>query len=414
MNFYPSSTEPKLSTGQRLELKISRVAHGGEGIAIFDGRVIFVQSSYPGDTVLAEVTKVKRNFARALLIDVLEPAPARVEQRCPAAALGAGCCDFGDLEPKSAVGLKTTILRDQLTRLGGLENLPDIQQLALNPYQGWRTRMRLGVDDQGRAGMRALRSNDVISAAPCAQAVPGLLDSVVGEEARRFTPHAEVIVVMDDDHNRHIVEISKAPRGRRSETITKVIEGSDHAIQKVAGYTFKIPATAFWQAHVAALETYSQQITSWLKNYGPKSHELLAWDLYGGVGALVPAIREGSNPQATIYSVETSPGSARAGRKAFDRGITFITNSVEAALGELPNPDIVVLDPPRTGAASGVIEGIAAAQPDIVIHIGCDPATFARDVRRFVDQGYIFSECVMIDAFPGTHHLESMGLFLRS
>lgn len=80
---------------------------------------------------------------------------------------------------------------------------------------------------------------------------------------------------------------------------------------------------------------------------------------------------------------------------------------------QLPSPNVVVLDPPRTGAGSDVLKSIAEANPQLVIHIGCDPATFARDVADWKLNGYEMDQLAVFNAFPGTHHFETIGVFVR-
>ena len=107
-----------LTHGDHITTTITRPAHGGVGIGDLDGRVVFVRGTYPGDVVEARITQVKKNYAKATLVDIVTPSPLRVPNRCPAAAHGAGCCDFADLKPEAELELKTTILTGQLTKLG--------------------------------------------------------------------------------------------------------------------------------------------------------------------------------------------------------------------------------------------------------------------------------------------------------
>lgn len=411
-----------LHKSDRLTLKIERIAHGGEGIALHQGKVVFVKGAFPGDEVQVDILESKKSFARAVVHEVVHASPMRVAQRCPAAAAGAGCCDFGELDPAAEISLKKDILIDQLRRLGKVENTPPIQVVDLQPNARWRTRVRLGVDSTGRAGFRRAQSNEVISGEVCVQAVEGLLDGVVGPQAPAFTPGAEVVAVRDDEGNRHVVEVRRAPRGRRNEKVTNVIEGSGLATQEVGGVKFQLPAVAFWQAHLAAPEAYSEVIRRWLSlaPITPRSGvKVIGWDLYGGVGAFVPAIMEGIGVPAVVHSVEASHQAANAGRAAFKEvlsdddahAVVFHPTSVERALDQLPEPDVVVLDPPRIGAGATVVEAVAAAAPAKVIHIGCDPATFARDTATWTRSGYRLVEVVLFNAFPGTHHMEAVGLF---
>lgn len=395
----------ELDKGTTRELHVTRMAHGGEGIAEIDGRVVFVRGAYPGDTVSATITKVKKNFARAETDTVVQAGPFRVEQACPAAAAGAGCCDFGDLDPTRELDLKAGILTGQLTRLGRVTDLPPIEPIDLLPSRGWRTRVRLGVDEQGRAGFRARGSNDIVAVA-CTQVVDGLLDSLIGD--RRFTPGAEVVAVLDSEGQRHVVETRRAPRGRRVEKVTDVLEGSGTVTERADGHTFRFPATAFWQAHTNAPDAYTGVIRRWLADLPDSdADQQHGWDLYGGVGLFIPAIADSLGGTPVVHSVDYSPAAAELTQEDLEPyRVERHNRRVEAAVATLPTPRVVVLDPPRTGAGDEVVAAVAAKAPETVIHIGCDPATFSRDVAAWGEAGYRLTRLAVVNAFPGTHHFE--------
>jgi tRNA/tmRNA/rRNA uracil-C5-methylase (TrmA/RlmC/RlmD family) len=402
----------ELERDQTRELTITRMAHGGEGIGELDGRVVFVRGAYPGDVVEATVTQVKKRFARAELDRVTTPGPLRVEQSCPAAAAGAGCCDFGDLDPAQETELKAGILLGQLSRLGRVEDAPAPELIDLQPVRGWRTRVRLGVDKQGRAGFRAHASRDLIHI-PCTQVVPELLEGLVGPGARTFTPGAEVVAVLDSTGARHVVETRRASRGRRVEKVTDVLEGSGTVTEQADGHTFRFPATAFWQAHVQAPDAYTGLIRRWLADLVPAENQT-GWDLYGGVGLFVPALADSLGEGATIHSVDYSPAAAELTQDSLAPYRVEMHNArVEKSLATLPAPRVVVLDPPRTGAGDEVVAGVAAKQPERIIHVGCDPATFSRDVAAWGENGYRVERLAVVNAFPGTHHFEVIGELAR-
>lgn len=379
------STESQIFT-------VTRMAHGGEGIATAeDGRVVFVAGAYPGDQVRAELTKVKKRFARARTLEVLETGRYRGEQTCPAAAHGAGCCDFGDVVPELEAELKAEVLTGQLSRLRGIE-IPELSVRALKPHRGWRTRVRLGTDAKGRVGMRRRGSREVITEQRCTQPVPELLDGLAPA-----TGGAEVVAVWDSEGQRHVVETRSAARGRRTEKIIRVLEGPGEVTERVGEHTFVFPPTAFWQAHAAAPEAYSGLVTEWLSDVEAD----VAWDLYGGVGLFVPAIAQATGEETRIISVDYSEAA-----DIEQPGVERVNARVEEAVAKLPDPEVVVLDPPRTGAGNDVITRVAHTAPQRVIHIGCDPATFARDIRSWWESGYRIQRLELIDAFPGTHHFE--------
>ena len=402
-------TEPTISPGDILEVRIDRMAHGGEGIGQApDGRVVFVPRAFPGDVVKAKAGRVKKSFIKADLDSVVTPGALRVPSSCPAAEQGAGCCDFAELDSAAETGIKAEILAEQLRRTGVKTSAGlDIEQHTLEPVSGWRTRVRWGVDKQGRAGTRERRSNELVTAAACTQLAPGLADGLVGEGARRFTPGAEVIAVVDGAGNRHVVETRKAPRGRRVETIREVVEGSGQVQEHVGSRTFSFPATAFWQAHSQAPAAYTQLVTEWL---GQREYqERTAWDLYGGVGLFVPALA--AAVQGKVISVDYSPAATAAEQPCLaDCDVELKSAKVEQVAAQLPKPGAVVLDPPRTGAGKDVIRSVAAAAPQAVVHVGCDPATFARDLHYWDEHGYGIEKMALINAFPGTHHFETIAL----
>ncbi|QPK80340.1 class I SAM-dependent RNA methyltransferase [Corynebacterium lizhenjunii] len=414
--------------GDVLELAVESMAHGGEAIAhAADGRVVFVRGALPDDRVLAQITRVKKAFLRAQVIELVQASPLRVESACPAAAAGAGCCDFAVLDPGAELDIKADILTDQLRRLGGMKKLPQPELIELAPHRGWRTRVRLGVDAQGRAGLRRQGSHELVTDVECTQLYPGLVSGLMGPDARRFTPGAEVIAVMDATRTRHVVESRRAPRGRRVEYITEVIEGSGTVVEHCGEQSFEFPATGFWQAHVKAPEVYSQLIETWLATVLCESAYAArgtAWDLYGGVGVFAPAlarafqtasagrVSQGTDVEHTICSVDYSPSANTSTLLVGDLNVEFYNATVEAALPQLPAPDVVVLDPPRAGAGQEVVEGIAQAKPHAVVHVGCDPATFARDLASWSGCGYEIHKWAVVNAFPGTHHMEALALLV--
>ncbi|WP_350354551.1 class I SAM-dependent RNA methyltransferase [Corynebacterium aquatimens] len=355
------------------------------------------------------MTKEKKRWARADLVEVLEPSPIRVPTACPAAAAGAGCCDYSHVAPDAQLDLKLDVLRGQLSALAGRSGALEafdpasIDARALEPHVGWRTRVRLGVDQAGLAGVRRARSTDAIASEACTQPVPGLTDGLIGQQ--RFTPGSEVVAVRDADGTRHVVETARVQRGRRVEEIHTVIEGTGQVTERIGDAEFSFPATAFWQAHQEAPEAYAHLIQEWGADSYSRGD---AWDLYGGVGAFVPAIHAATGG-ATVHTVDYSPAATSNPQPGL-RGLPVEVHRgrVEGSVDTLPAPSLVVLDPPRSGAGEQVVQAVAAAGPERVIHIGCDPATLARDLAAWASAGYVPGRMMLVDAFGATHHFETI------
>jgi len=420
MDDRPTTHSPALSVGDTLTLTPTTMAHGGEAIAHApDGRVVFVAGAIPGDTASVALTKVKKNWARGEAQAIDTPSPDRVDPACPAAEAGAGCCDYSHITPTAQERLKREILVGQLDKfarpsgvLTGFDLAIDLEQDTLAPLTGWRTRVRLGVGPDGRAGMRRARSHDVIAGVRCTQVNQEALDGIVGADARRFTPGAELVVVIDSRGTRHVVETQRAQRGKRIERIETRIEGDPVVTEAVPApqssgieeSVFRFPPTAFWQAHTTAPATYCRYIADWAADTYARP---VGWDLYGGVGLFVPSISDALGSGAHVVSVDYSAAATREPQPALaDVDVEVRNSKVESSIDGLPDPGLVVLDPPRTGAGADVVEAVAARAPQRVIHIGCDPATFSRDLAAWGGCGYAVERMALIDAFPNTHHFE--------
>ncbi|MET9327874.1 TRAM domain-containing protein [Tsukamurella sp. NPDC003166] len=384
-----------------LELTCGAPGHGGFVIARHEGRAVFVRGALPGETVRARVTEVKKSYARATAEEVLIVSPHRVGEACAAAAAGAGCCDLTFAAPAYQRELKADVLHDLLARFGGFEPgafEPTVEPLSGAPVTGWRHRARLVADGAGALGQHAFRS-DAVVVAPCAQ-LPAALTDLAGDV--RPVPGTEVALVLDDAGAAHAAV--PARRGRPATALS----GDALAEYRVGTRSWKIPVGGFWQAHRDAATRYAALVGGYAAQYGGDGGH--AWDLYGGAGVLAGAlIDEGMS----VDVVETSGGAIAAGKQTLAREpVVFHRGDVASRLKGLRAPSTVVLDPPRTGAGAAVMTAITAAAPRAIVHVGCDPAAFARDVGAACENGYRVAELSAYDAFPGTHHLEAFAVLV--
>jgi tRNA/tmRNA/rRNA uracil-C5-methylase (TrmA/RlmC/RlmD family) len=191
-----------------------------------------------------------------------------------------------------------------------------------------------------------------------------------------------------------------------------VIEGDYEATQRVGDRVWRVPVTAFWQAHRDASALYSELVAGWAQ----LQPGMTAWDLYGGAGVFAAALAEQVGESGHVVTVDTSRGSSRSARAALADlpWVSVVTDSVRRALSvQRTRADVAVLDPPRTGAGREVIDQVAAAEVPRVIHIGCEAASFARDVGLYRNHGYVVDEIRVFDSFPLTHHVECVAVLTR-
>ncbi|MFC9433311.1 TRAM domain-containing protein [Nocardia sp. NPDC057030] len=205
--------------GTSFEVRLGPPGHGGFCVGRHEGRVVFVRHGLPGELVRVRVTEDRGgSFCRADAIEILEPSPDRVPATCPVSGPGgAGCCDFSYATPKAQRALKASVIAEQLRRLAGIDREVVVEPItgAGDTTTGWRTRIRLAVDAEGRAGVHGYRSTDVITDLRCPQPVPGALDGIAD---RLWTPGADLVIAVDGDGVRHIIELAPSPdRDRRGD-----------------------------------------------------------------------------------------------------------------------------------------------------------------------------------------------------
>jgi tRNA/tmRNA/rRNA uracil-C5-methylase (TrmA/RlmC/RlmD family) len=391
-----------------LTLTVGAPANGGSCVAHHDGRVVFVRRALPGETVRAQVTGERGSYWHADAVEVLEPSPDRVASLCPIAACvdnpdGAGCCDQAFVAPDALLRIKGEVVANQLERLGGYQWQGSAEPIGTGGPTGWRTRVRLEVGADGKPGFHRYHSDQLITDLRCAQLPAALLNDLPED---RFRVGDQVHVVLDDDDARHVVSGGKERR-------TRAVEGEYEGVQRVGARSWRLPVTAFWQAHRDAATSYSALVSDW----AALSPAMSAWDLYGGAGVFAAVLGDAAGPGGRVLSVDTSRSAARAGRVALAElpQVELLTESVRRALAAQPAAaDVAVLDPPRAGAGRDVIDLIAAAGVPRVIHIGCEAAAFARDIGLYRGHGYTVEQLRVFDAFPLTHHVECFALLTRS
>lgn len=402
----PASARTPDWTGRRCSAQVGPVAHGGHCVARVDGRVVFVRHALPGERVVVQITGDSGSFCRGDAIKVLQASPDRVERTCPVSGPG-GCggCDWQHADPAAQRALKATVVAEQLSRLAGVDWPVEVAELPGGPLR-WRTRARLAVDAEGRPGFRAQRSHQVIPVPDCPITSSTALQGVLG---RRFTPNGEIEVAEDDEGTAHLAELVPRRSGRRG--IPVPLHGDGVARYYAAGRWWRVSTHGFWQVHRAAADV----LASTVAEFADAPPGGVAWDLYGGVGLFGSVLAGQVGEAGSVLVVESTRQAVADGQAnlAHLPQVRFAPGRVDKLLAgrmKPARPDVVVLDPPRSGAGRGVVDGIAAAKPSRVVYVACDPATLARDVALFQDRDYQLTMLRAYDAFPMTHHVECVAL----
>jgi len=392
-----------LAVGALIEVEVGAPAHGGSCVARHIGQVVFVRHALPGERVRARVTEQSKHFARADAVDVLAASVHRVVPPCPAARPG-GCggCDWQHADAAYQRDIKAAIVMEQLRRLAGIERSVVVEALPGNGF-GWRTRVRFAVDGTGRAGFRRHRSHEVEAIERCPIAHP--LVEAAGVESARWDGVSEVEVAASVGSGERLVRTA-AGRG----AVMRVREGGALS-EEAVGRSWRVSPGGFWQVHPAAADVLTDAVMTGLS---PRVADR-ALDLYAGVGLFAGSLAVAVGPSGYVTAVESSTvAAADAAKNLADLPQSHLVRAHVAAA--LANPeqfgvvDIVVLDPPRSGAGAAVVKGIAGLRPRAIAYVACDPAALARDLASFSGVGYVLHELRAFDMFPQTHHVECVAI----
>ena len=403
-------------------LDVGPVAHGGHCVARLDGQVVFVRHALPGELVTARVRDVNRRFARADTVEVLAASEHRVRPPCPNAGRCGGC-DFQHATPAFQAELKRRVLAEQLQRLAGIDWDGVVEQVP--PVLGSRVRMRFVTDPHGRLGLRAHRSHEVVplpdGGCPLAEpAMPSAVEppasptraseplSAAGARGMaRSVAHAAPGTASGRPDRAPLGEaellgVVSREGGRLFPTDTDAV-----VTQRVGERIFTVAANGFWQAHRAAPEMLTAAVVEGLN---PEPGER-AFDLYCGVGVFAGSLVDAG---CRVWGVEGNRPAIELARGNVPQA-RFFAGSVERTLARLPGrADLVVLDPPRTGAGRAVMTAIARLRPRAVAYVACDPAALARDLGFARELGYEPSSIRGFDLFGMTHHLEAVAILHRA
>ena len=376
---------------EEVEVSIEKLVAGGEGLARVQGVPVFVPRSVPGDRLLVRLTEHRPQYARAEIVEILQPGEGRREPPCPFFELCGGC-DLQQIEDQLQGRLKVAAAREALRRIGKLESLPASRLLEGRPFH-YRSRTQLQVreeDGEVRVGYFARGSHDFVAVDQCPVLVPALetqLEPIV--DSLPLSPPVRIDLAVGDDD-----ELTCSP----------VVEGLPRGPirRRVAGFEYAFDARTFFQVHCDLLEDLVHEVC------GPWSG-VEAWDLYAGVGLFsLPLARRYDR----VRSVESDAVTARFARKNARSNqranVEVRAQSLETYVQELPaGIDRVVANPPRRGLSRRVSNMLSLRAPKRLTYLSCHPASLARDLKLLSDV-FDVESLTFFDLFPQTGHIETL------
>ncbi|MBE7188141.1 MAG: class I SAM-dependent RNA methyltransferase [Jatrophihabitans endophyticus] len=401
-------------------MTVGAPAHGGSCVARFPdgpgGRVLFVRHALPGERARVLVTEDRGgSFAFADAVEILSASPDRVTPPCPHSGPGrCGGCDWQHAGAAAQLELKSTVVREQFDRLAGLplgELFAGVEPLP-GGLLGWRTRTLYAVGRDGRPGLRRHRSHEVEVLDRCPLGAAGVGDAGVLDETWDGVTGVEVAIGTADGAPAgepavltHRPAARRGGRGRRAPDRVALLRGPQHLRHTVSGRDFDVHAGGFWQVHPAAAAAFAEAL---LGLVAPRPGEAVL-DLYAGAGALTAPLAEAVGPTGRVLGLEADAVAVTDGRANLEdlpQAELRHERVTAGVLGTLDAVDVVVLDPPRSGAGREVVQALLDLRPRCVGYVACDPAALARDVATAVGAGWRLTGLRAFDAFPMTHHVE--------
>ena len=424
-----------------LKLLIEKLLYGGEGLSHADGNTVFVPYVLPGEQVRASVRLRKKRLIHANLLEVQQPAPTRISAKCPHFGVCGGC-HYQHIEPTEQVRLKKEILRETLSRLGGVEWSGPIQEHTAAPF-GYRNRAQWAFRDAlprafgyflpESAHILPIDECPILSPALAAafnqlqemarinSLAPGILEIEAFADAedqkialnvaferfpmpvkalisqfRTALPALESLLLLDQSKNRF------------------ELDGPGYLMQKAGGFSYRVSHLSFFQVNRFLVEDLLQTIVAGAKG-------AYALDLYAGVGFFTLPLAKAFGK---VVSVDANMAATRDLRNnAEAAGVQVISENEHA--GEFlkknsDTPDFVVLDPPRAGLGAEVAARLANLGAPEIVYLSCDPPTLARDLAVLLASArkpatevapthkYEIAEAHLFDLFPQTFHIETL------
>ena len=434
---------------------------GGEGIARIDGYTLFVKDAVRGDVCEVKITKAHDNFAFTRLMKVIEPSEHRVEPVCPVARRCGGCKVMA-ADYREQLRFKENKVKNNIEKIGRVTDFELFPIIGMEEPYFYRNKAQfpIGKDDSGQlvSGFYAGRTHIIIPNEKCYLGVPeneeilaviktfmqekeiepydevtlnGLIRYVMirkafatGEIMVCIVINGTKIPFMDE-----LVDKLSKIKGMTSISIsvnlcnTNVIMGKHIENVYGRGYItdyikdlkFNISPKSFFQVNPAQTEKLYEKVLE----YAELTGEETVWDLYCGIGTISLFLARSAKK---VYGVEIISDAIRDAKvNAKVNNITnaeFFVGKSEEILPEYYRKnggyaDVIVVDPPRKGCDTALLETIAKMQPEKLVYVSCDSATLARDIRFMSEHGYELKKVQPVDMFPHTEHVESVCLLSK-
>jgi 23S rRNA (uracil1939-C5)-methyltransferase len=460
----------KVKKGQVLELEITQIAFGGKGLARVDGMAVFVDQAIPGDRVMARITKKKKSYAQARVMERIAISPLRIEAPCPYSGICGGC-KWQFLGYEQQLVYKQQHVQEALEHIGLIKDIPVHPTIASENMFGYRNKMEFSCAERRWLLPEEMGCDGVDTGMALGLHVPGTFYKVLDIEAcllqpalgnailsdvRQYIKNSPLPVYGLRSHEgfwrflvlRHsvamdqwMVNIVTSSKERDHvqpladqlmetyENVTSVMNnitagkagvafgesevclaGDAVIIERIGEYDFEISANSFFQTNSLG----AQRLYALATEYAQLTGDETVVDLYCGAGSISIFISKMAKEVIGMEITESAVADAhRNCRRNCIDNCRFIGGDIRFTLPQLGmKPDVMIIDPPRAGMHQDVVKEVLGLSPKRIVYVSCNPATMARDVA-LLNNDYEMIEVQPVDMFPHTFHIESVAKLIH-
>ena len=390
--------QQNLSIGQEIELYLASWGRLGEAMACHEGQDIFVLGGIPGESVLAEVVRIRRKYVAARVVKVLSPSHDRVEPPCQYYGQCTGC-QWQHLDYHAQLTNKREKVVDALQRVGSLNDIKVLNTLPSPAEYGYRNHARFTVGKAGDLGFVNRETRRFVRIDRCMLMHEGI-NHILDKLQDRCGETTQLAVRAGRDTGDFLVQ----PPLKNTEVA--VPTGQKHYRESVDNREFRVASPSFFQVNIDQTSHLIEVVREAVSLSGKE----VLLDAYTGVGTfavlLAPFVKQ-------VYAIEESSAAvadARENATGIDN-VEFLLGKTEEILADLPQaPDVIILDPPRAGCQTSALEKLLSLRPPRLVYVSCDPETLARDLKVLCAEDYSVDHIQPLDMFPQTHHVECVAV----
>lgn len=378
-----------------MQIKIEKALFGGFGLGKINNKSILVNYAIPGDVAEITITDSRKDFDFAEITDIIEPSTQRVTPLCPN-FYRCGGCNYLHVEYTHELELKKSILLDTLSRCGKISIEPDFCKIIHSNRYNYRSHTRIQSNELGQAGFYEANSNKIIPfpAEGCLLLAEPIVKYLQQNTLSKNS--ADIKIAIDENSKIFCSE-----------------NDNQQFIESVNNIKYERNLDSFFQSNLFNRKLMLDEVAALLPDKNVSIDQTFL-DVGCGIGfftiAVAPFFKSGQGIDVSSNAINYARKNSRLNNVD---NIDFKKITADKINTLSIKPDLIIVDPPRSGLSKSALEGIINLNPESVIYVSCNPSTFARDASGLIRHGYKLDKLSMIDMFPGTQHIEVISRFYR-